>query len=262
MRKIDTFLTKFLGKRYLPLIWLRAYILGKFMKRIEVVSPISISNRKYDTILRNTFSNNLNLLAQKKPLPTYFGGCNFVGGDLEIYDFFLGTFEPQQIIEIGSGGSTQFAYYKTLNTKITAIDPEPRTIIPSQQNQRVSFIEKKCEDVDLKLFDTLNSNDILFIDSSHLKEEAEYHVNFILPRLKSGVIIHHHDIYYPYDINPGWEEQKVILDFYFDNTNKYEIIFPSAFAYYFNNWIFRTKVNLAKHLPPNNIPSSFWVRKL
>lgn len=108
----------------------------------------------------------------------------------------------------------------------------------------------------------MKRNDLLFIDSSHLKDEAEYHVKNILPRLKPGVIIHHHDIYYPYDVNPGWGEQKVVLEYYFKNRGQYEIILPTAYVYYCNNWLFRTKVNLAKQLPPNNIPASFWVRKL
>lgn len=262
MRKLDTALMGYFGKKYLPFIWLRAYVKRIFENKVETVSPISVPDRKYDDMLRNSFSETIQLLAAKPTLPAYFGGCNYVGGDLEIYDLMLATYKPQTILEIGSGGSTQFAFYKTVDTKITAVDPEPRTVIPCGVQSRVQFIQKICEEVDLAIFDVLEDNDILFIDSSHLKAEAKYHVEKILPRLKPGVIIHHHDIYYPYDINPQWGEQKVVLEHYFQNRDQYEILLPSAYAYYFNNWLFRTRVKLAKQQPANNIPSSFWVKKL
>lgn len=114
-----------------------------FEKKIHVVSPISVADRKYDEFLHNDFSDTLNLLATKKSLPSYFEGCNYGGGDLEIYDLMLEIYKPEKIIEIGSGGSTQFAFYKTTETKITAVDPEPRTVIPGGIKSRVQFIQKK-----------------------------------------------------------------------------------------------------------------------
>ncbi|MFT3703617.1 MAG: class I SAM-dependent methyltransferase [Agriterribacter sp.] len=259
MRKVDKYLLKLLGKKYIPIIWLRSYIKKRFFtKRIKTVSAISVADRKYDTLLIGNLQMFIEALSPKKGLPPFFEGCNYGGGDLEIYDFVIKKFLPARIIEIGSGGSTQFAYYKANNASITAIDPEPRTILPQHD---IKFIMSKCEEVPLELFEELTKGDILFIDSSHYKEEAEYHVKHILPVLKSGVIIHHHDIYYPYDVNPQWGEQKVVLDFYFANADKYEIFCPTAFAYYYNNWFFRTKLNLSKRLPHDAIPSSFWVVK-
>ena len=53
----------------------------------------------------------------------------------------------------------------------------------------------------MSVFEKLEENDILFIDSSHVSK-MDSDVNFlffeILPRLKSGVYIHFHDVFYPF----------------------------------------------------------------
>src|SRR5207249_7453219 len=90
---------------------------------------------------------------------------------------------------------------------LLAIDPAPRRALP----RAASHIRSKVEDVQLEVFDKLGEGDVLFIDSSHTAEEAAYHVNTILPRLRSGVVIHHHDVLYPY--RPIFPEETVILTF-------------------------------------------------
>jgi len=150
---------------------------------------------------------------------------SFESTDAEFYYCVIRTFCPKLIIEVGAGHSTYFALdamRKNGGGSIIAIDPEPRLKLPSHVCQE----RARVEDVDMKIFSKLNKNDILFIDSSHTKEEAEYHRK-ILGHLKPGVIIHHHDIHYPY--LPCYEEEQVILDFYLQNQETFEII--SAMAY-------------------------------
>jgi hypothetical protein len=57
------------------------------------------------------------------------------------------------------------------------------------------------------MFDVLDENDILFINSSHVAKTGS-DVNFelfeILPRLKKGVIVHIHDILYPFEYPREW----------------------------------------------------------
>jgi hypothetical protein len=53
----------------------------------------------------------------------------------------------------------------------------------------------------IEVFQTLDENDILFIDSSHVSK-IDSDVNWlyleVLPRLKKGVVIHIHDLPFPY----------------------------------------------------------------
>ncbi len=102
----------------------------------------------------------------------------------------LVEFQPKRLIEVGSGYSTRFARHTIhkhdLATQITSIDPEPRAEI-DQVCDRV--IRKPLEEVDLTLFDELQSGDFLFIDSSHRTfTNSDVTIVFIelLPRLRSG----------------------------------------------------------------------------
>jgi hypothetical protein len=69
-------------------------------------------------------------------------------------------------------------------------------------------------EADAALFDSLEENDILFIDSSHAgKIDSDVYTMYleILPRLKPGVLIHIHDITFPYLTVPP---EHVLFDYY------------------------------------------------
>ena len=64
-----------------------------------------------------------------------------------------------------------------------------------------------AEDVDLGVFETLSAGDILFIDSTHVVKtgsDVVYEISTILPRLNPGVLIHIHDIFYPFEYPKHW----------------------------------------------------------
>ncbi len=92
----------------------------------------------------------------------------------------------------------------------------------------------------MAIFDELEENDILFIDLSHSKAEAQYHVTKIFPRLAPGTLIHHHDVVYPYQRR--FDEEKIILDFYAaPNNAEFQIISGLAYVRSFdrelvNSW--------------------------
>ena len=59
----------------------------------------------------------------------------------------------------------------------------------------------------MEVFDRLEANDVLFIDSSHVAKvgsDVTFILLRVLPRLKPGVIIHFHDIFYPYSYPVNW----------------------------------------------------------
>lgn len=152
----------------------------------------------------------------------------------------MNHFKPKNYIEIGSGNSTKVARKSItenkLDTKIISIDPFPRANIDHLADQ---VIRKPLEDVqDLNfIIDTLQENDILFIDNSHrCFPNSDVTVCFLelLPYLKKGVIVHVHDIYIPYDYpqfmcDRFYSEQYVLAAFILANPDKYKTIFP---AYY------------------------------
>ncbi len=59
----------------------------------------------------------------------------------------------------------------------------------------------------LSVFQSLNSGDVLFVDSTHVtKLGSDVNRIFfeILPALASGVIVHFHDIFYPFEYPRAW----------------------------------------------------------
>ena len=158
----------------------------------------------------------------------------FVSIDPELYYSMIRRYRPNLIIEIGSGHSTQFAtdaIARNQSGRIISIDPEPRRALPESVDHKLA----KVEDVSLDLFSELKENDILFIDSSHTTEEARYHCEHILPTLARGVVIHHHDFMFPYDIYFGddpelFGEPDVLLEFYTANRDKFEALVCESYV--------------------------------
>jgi hypothetical protein len=73
----------------------------------------------------------------------------------------------------------------------------------------VVVLPSRIQTVPLALFDHLGRDDILFIDSSHVLQpygDTLFELLWILPRLKSGVFVHVHDIFLPFDYPAAWTE--------------------------------------------------------
>ena len=121
---------------------------------------------------------------------------------------------PSRVIEIGSGCSSLV----TLETnrrffgdtiKCTLIEPYPSIQVRRavHEYRNVALVENQVQDVTLDTFAQLEPADILFIDSSHVSKVGSdvNHIFFeILPRLQSGVRIHFHDIFYPFEYPEDW----------------------------------------------------------
>jgi hypothetical protein len=130
------------------------------------------------------------------------------------------------------------------------------------------LIVKKVENVNLDIFEKLEDGDILFIDSSHVARFGSdvNHIFFeILPRLKKGVYVHIHDVFFPYDYPKSWvitehrfwSEQYLLHAFLLFN-NSFEVILA-------NNYLIHKFLPEVKRTFPNS-PSfgggSFWMRKV
>lgn len=165
----------------------------------------------------------------------FLPGLDIVG----IYGIIANN-KPKRYIEIGSGNSTKVARKaikdNNLSTEIISIDPYPRANIDHLSDQ---VIRKPFEDLEDNKFilDSLEANDVLFIDNSHRvfpNSDATICFMEILPYLKKGVIVHIHDIYIPYDYpqfmcDRFYNEQYVLAAFIMANPEKYKTILPNYF---------------------------------
>jgi hypothetical protein len=63
------------------------------------------------------------------------------------------------------------------------------------------------QDVPLSTFQLLDSGDVLFVDSTHvakLGSDVNRILFEILPALASGVVVHFHDVFYPFEYPKNW----------------------------------------------------------
>lgn len=157
----------------------------------------------------------------------------------------LRSLKPNRIIEVGSGIST-YCMLAALEKnalegrpgQIACIEPYPSSWLKGAD---VSLVQKEVQEVDANIVEDLDSGDLLFIDSTHTVQ-VDGDVNRIilelLPRLKSGVVVHFHDIYFPYDFNRDvlrsfnhWLETAMLHAFLIGNR-RFEILFCLSQLHY------------------------------
>lgn len=158
--------------------------------------------------------------------------------------YFIKTYKPKKIIEIGSGWSTLLMYNTikkfNLDTKIICIEPYPNPILLGMQKEGLIELNiSNLQDNNLELFSQLKKNDICFIDSSHVvkyNSDCLYYINKIFPILKKDILIHIHDIFLPFEYpkmwykeGRFWNEQYFIYAFLMNN-NKFKIKFGNSYA--------------------------------
>jgi len=220
----------------------------------------------------------------------------FEAVDAEIAYGFVRQFKPSRIVEIGTGYSTRVlaaalkknAERDQLPGKLISVDPHPERFAQNDWSRLVVQVPKAVQDFDLDFFSSLESGDILFIDSSHVvgvgsdvvREYLE-----ILPRLKPGVLVHVHDIFLPADYPRDavlnrlwfWSEQYLLQAFLTFNS-KFEVLWassamllqhPAVLEHCFPHWR-NSYINMPeskrRFVPTPDgehvWPSSFWMRRL
>ena len=207
----------------------------------------------------------------KKEYEFFLNNLAFDNVDALNYYSIIRHFKPKTIIEIGSGQSTKIAAQASLlnrNTKLISIEPYPQQILVKGFPGLRKLVTKKVEDVNITTFKKLNKNDILFIDSSHVLStggDVVYEFLQILPQLKQGVIIHVHDIFFPFDYPIPWimDEKRFWTEQYLVQAI---LMYSKGFKVLLaNNYLcYKYKNQLRKIYP--NIPhisgGSLWIQKI
>ena len=121
--------------------------------------------------------------------------------------------------------------------KITCIDPKIERMLEKMDAYpygKLQVFPTMVQDVPLSRFDELKAGDILFIDSSHVVKaggDVVFVIFQIFPRLASGVIIHFHDIFYPFCYPKEWIKlgmpytEAYLLHAFLSYNAAYEMIF-------------------------------------
>ncbi len=144
----------------------------------------------------------------------YYNNNIFPYGDAISLRMMMAYLKPRSVVEIGSGFSSacmlDAAEEFNLDTKFTFIDPyleRLNSLLKTSDHDRVLIVEDAVQNVNDSLFSRLGAGDVVFIDSTHvLKTGSDVHFEIfnILPKLNSGVLIHFHDIQYPFEYPDQW----------------------------------------------------------
>jgi hypothetical protein len=184
------------------------------------------------------------------PFPTtptppwrYYGGNDFFSwGDSLVLHAPIRHSRPARILEVGSGFSSAVIldtveHYLGGATRCTFIEPYPerlRSLLRPEDEGRCTVIVDRVQSVGLAPFRDLSAGDILLIDSSHVSKVGS-DVNWlffeVLPRVAPGVLVHVHDVYFPFEYPEAWfkngyaiNEAYILRSFLIFN-NRFEIIF-------------------------------------
>ena len=181
---------------------------------------------------------------------------------------------PKNIIEIGCGFSSavmmdtnELFFNNSINMEF--IEPFPErlySILKTEDTSRYKIIQNRLQDVPLNTFDKLKDKDILFIDSTHVLKtgsDVERILGEIIPNLSPGVLIHFHDIHWPFVIYKNyamsgiaWNEVYAIRSFLQFN-GEFEILFML-------HWMSIIEFDkLIKYMPivSENSGSGLWIRR-
>lgn len=155
--------------------------------------------------------------------------------------------QPVRIVEVGSGFSSaaildtnELFFDNTIDCTFIEPYPEERlnTLTRPTDCHKINIVKQPLQNLDIKLFSSLDANDILFIDSTHVSkiDSDVNHLFFrILPSLASGVYIHFHDIFYPFEYPKDWIYQSrawnevYLLRAFLQYNNAFKVMFFNSF---------------------------------
>lgn len=237
----------------------------------EPVYPLTGGMERFDpSLIESAYADHreaLSCLASPKANGTGYDPVNsyFAPPDAEVLYLLMRALKPKRVVEVGCGNSTRVTRQAIkdgeLGTQLIAIDPYPRIDIEGLVDR---FVQGKLEEMtDWSIFESLEKDDILFIDSSHqaaVGNDVAYLFCKIIPALKPGVVVHVHDIFLPYDYPPNfavdypdWGEQYVLHAMV--NGRDCEVLWPG-------HHVQRDRIDLHERLPfvKSGISQSFWFR--
>jgi predicted O-methyltransferase YrrM len=181
---------------------------------------------------------------------------------------------PRRVIEVGSG----FSSAVMLDTNdlffggaiaMQFIEPYPERLysLLTEKDRGAHVVhEKKLQDMPLELFRTLEANDVLFIDSSHVTRvggEVNYYMFEILPALRPGVLVHIHDIFNGFEYPRRWIEEGIswseayLLRAFLQYNDAFEIVLFNTYLEHFHPDFFRERMPLCLKNPGGSI----WLRR-
>lgn len=196
----------------------------------------------------------------------------FCQADAVVLHAMLRRFAPDQFLEVGSGFSTAAALDTIeeydLATRVTCIEPYPdrlRSLL--RPGDDVSLHEQMVQDVGLERFAELGTDDVLFIDSTHVGKAGSdvlWLILRVLPSLRPGVLVHVHDVFWPLEYKDSWLRNRMdwneiyLLHAFLSGNDSWQVV-------HFNDYVWQHLPDLVARWSPQTAgqrPGGIWLRKV
>lgn len=139
----------------------------------------------------------------------------FKHSDAVVLYSMMRELRPKRVVEVGSGHSSAVMLdtsdrFLDGKTRFTFIDPYPQRLLGllnQEDRRRHTVLDQRVQEVGLGPFEALEAGDVLFIDSSHVVKpgsDVAWLVFEVLPRLRPGVYVQIHDVFYPFEYPERW----------------------------------------------------------
>jgi predicted O-methyltransferase YrrM len=212
-------------------------------------------------------------LAEPLAGPRYRAGNSMYGpGDGSVYRAMLRELRPARVVEVGSGYSTAIALDVAdepdglPDLQITCIEPYPDrllSLLGAADHARVRLISRPVQDAALSEFLALRSGDFLFIDSTHVVKagsDVVWLFLHVLPRLPAGVIVHVHDVFWPFEYPAQWLHERrdwteaYLVHAFLAGNQHWEMLL-------FSSWLWSCHPDLVPAHLAGEAPGSLWLRR-
>lgn len=204
----------------------------------------------------------------------HYGNTWFDECDAAVLHCMLRHLRPPRVLEVGSGYSSAVSLdtserFLDASISFTFIEPNPyrlNAMLRDQDRSRHTVINRPVWDVPMETLTSLRAGDVFFIDTSHVVKagsDVQFLLLEVMPRLAPGVIIHLHDIFWPFEYPGEWfrmgraYNEAYLLQGMLAYSRGYEVLF-------FNHYLqCRHEAALAAALPVamRSLGSSLWLRK-
>lgn len=211
-------------------------------------------------------------------------GPGFTHLDARLLYLSVRDLKPRRILEVGSGLST-FYMSRALernraegaDATITCVDPYSGDRVAGLPG--VEVLRREVQDLDPEEVRRLEAGDLLFIDSTHVVKvggDVPHIYLELLPRVRPGVVVHSHDIHFPYNTPYPAEEyvvrakwpmvwtEAMLLQAFLAFNREFEILLaPSILRHEDEPWLARTVPEYRPVVPADydTHAGSIWYRR-
>lgn len=260
-------------------------------KAIQEYSRLEVnSGRRIEANAASLPAIDLNLSGQKTLLDEFVARRAFQGDwvkryprdngffqqmDATVLHAMITRFRPRRIIEIGSGFSTlailDSLQANALNeTELVLIEPNPERLLSNvtiEDRQRFTLLQKPLSSDDQERIISLEENDILLVDSSHVYKigsDVQLLFESMIPNLANGVLLHIHDILFPFEYPASWLRrghhfnESYILRAFLQYNQTFEILLWNDLVQHLADWPLPDQLRFGDQ----DLSTSFWMRRL